>query len=266
MMENLLSKILASKKEEVDRLRKTGASVLEASKHFSRTCVSMKQSLDEAKPGVITEYKRRSPSAGVLTDQPLEGTVVAYTQAGAAAISVLTDSTWFGGSSADLLMARNQTHLPVLRKEFIVDELQVVESKAIGADAILVIAAAVSVPKASELISRAHQIGLEVLLEVHNQEELESYLGTGPDMIGVNNRDLRTLKTSLETSFQLAGKIPRDITKISESGIEDPRMVAELYGLGYRGFLIGHRFVRSNSPGSEAANFIRQARVKVRTL
>jgi indole-3-glycerol phosphate synthase len=180
-------------------------------------------------------------------------------QAGASALSVLTDKKYFGGSSDDLVIARKYNFCPILRKDFVVDEYQIVEAKSIGADAILLIAAVLDVEKAEELARFAKSLGLEVLLEVHNSMELESHPNQYVDAIGVNNRNLDDFSITIETSENMVDQIPADFTKVTESGISRPETVVRLAKLGYEGFLIGSHFMRNAHPHLACADFIKAA-------
>jgi len=249
---NILERINARKREEVAMCKaQRPASSLEKSALFSRPVLSISRAVRESEfHGIIAEFKRSSPSAGEIRPGALlEEIVPAYAAAHAAAISVLTDNGFFGGSAEDLTRARELVNIPILRKDFIIDEYQVVEARAIGADAILLIAASLSTPELMRLTGVAHALGLEVLLEVHDAGELDRSLGVGVDLIGVNNRDLRTFQTSLDTSRNLISRIPATMTAISESGISSPEAIAELEALGYKGFLIGNHFMSMPDPG-----------------
>jgi indole-3-glycerol phosphate synthase len=182
----------------------------------------------------------------------------AYESAGASAVSVLTDTKYFGGALDDLLQARSVLTIPLLRKEFIIDPYQVIESKAFGADAILLIAAVLTPERAANLAVLAHDLGMEVLLEVHNEEELDRSDLSNVDMIGVNNRNLKTFDVDLETSRSLSKRIPAEKISVSESGISDPGAIAELRNFGFRGFLIGENFMKTDDPGKAAKEFLKQ--------
>ena len=262
---NVLDRIILHKRKEVDD-RKTafGIKVLEKSTFFSRPTISVKTRVTAIEAsGIIAEFKRRSPSKGIINGQAsVEETTVGYARAGASALSVLTDQEFFGGSNDDLSRARAINDIPILRKDFTIDEYQIVEAKSIGADAILLIAAVLEVRKSKELASFAHSLGLEVLLEVHNEEELMSNLDAGADLIGVNNRDLKTFVVSTETSKKLAPLIPAGVVKVSESGISSPDTIAELKNYGYQGFLIGENFMKDPHPHVSAADFIRKMKMR----
>lgn len=215
--------------------------------------------MEAGSKGIIAEFKRRSPSKGVINaNASLEETTQGYVQAGASALSVLTDSEFFGGSNEDLSAARSVNACPILRKDFTIGEYQITEAKSIGADAILLIAAVLDPTTSKRLAAFAHSLGLEVLLEVHNESELLASLECGADLVGVNNRDLKTFQVSTEVSKKLAPLIPDDVVKVSESGISNPETIRDLSTYGYRGFLIGENFMKTPSPQMAAAEFIRR--------
>jgi indole-3-glycerol phosphate synthase len=220
--------------------------------------VSLKKYIQrEDKSGIIAEIKRKSPSKGVINPYvSVERTSIGYMQAGASALSVLTDKQFFGGSNEDLTLARKYNFCPILRKDFTIDEYQIVEAKSIGADAILLIAAALNAATLKSLASFAHSFGLEVLLEVHNEEELRENLDAGADLIGVNNRNLKTFELSIEVSKKLASLIPSSIVKVSESGIESVQVILELKKFGYQGFLMGQNFMQHSRPEVACKEFI----------
>lgn len=256
---DILEKIIAHKHKEVAERRSLYTEkLLEQSTYFEGKPVSLKKYLlREDKSGIIAEFKRKSPSKGVINAHaPVERTTIGYMQAGASALSVLTDKEFFGGSSEDLKIARKYNFCPVLRKDFIVDEYQIVEAKSIGADSILLIAAALEPKRLKELAAFAKTLGLEVLMEVHNQEELEQNLNEHLDVVGVNNRNLKTFDVSIDTSKQLSELIPDEFVKISESGISDPETIKELRNFGFKGFLIGETFMKSARPERAAQEFI----------
>ena len=258
---NILDKIIASKKREVqERKERTSVKALEESVFFSLPTYSMKEFLRrEDGSGIIAEFKRRSPSKGLIngTASVVE-TTRGYVGAGASALSVLTDGEFFGGSSDDLSLARKHNACPILRKDFTIDEFQILEAKSIGADAVLLIAAVLDAATSRKLAAFAHSLGLEVLLEVHDEEELIQNLGAGADLIGVNNRNLKTFVVSTEISRQLASRIPEEAVAVSESGISSPETILELRTHGYEGFLIGENFMKDSRPEAAAAAFIRK--------
>ena len=255
---SILDKIIKDKYREVF-LKKSiiPVSQLEASVFFNKPSLSLSTKLNSTSFGVIAEHKRRSPSKAVINHSfSVEEVVVGYEQAGACGVSVLTDSKYFGGSIDDMLLARASIGIPILRKEFIIDAYQILEAKAYGADAILLIAAVLSRQEIKSLSEFAKSLNLEVLLEVHNEEELEKSLMPSLDMIGVNNRNLKTFKVSIETSKYLADKIPKEFVKVSESGISSVDTVIELGNYDYKGFLIGEEFMKASDAAKAAATFI----------
>jgi len=257
---NILDKIIIDKKREVT-LKKSiiPVSQLEASVFFGKQTISLSQNLRESNSGIIAEHKRRSPSKSIINNNfTVEEVVKGYENAGACGISVLTDGKYFGGSLDDLLLARASVNIPLLRKEFIVDEYQILEAKAHGADLILLIAAVLTREEITSLSEFAKKLGLEVLLEVHNQEELEKSIMPTLDMIGVNNRNLKTFEVSLDFSKELASQIPNDFVKVSESGISSIEAIQELKPYGYKGFLIGENFMKTDNAGQAAVDFISQ--------
>jgi indole-3-glycerol phosphate synthase len=255
---NILDNIILDKRREV-MLKKSiiPVSQLEASVFFEKQTISLSHNLRNSNSGIIAEHKRRSPSkAEINYGFTVEEVVKGYETAGACGISVLTDGKYFGGSLDDLLLARATVNIPLLRKEFIVDEYQILEAKAHGADLILLIAAVLSREEIKSLSEFAHGLELEVLLEVHNQEELEKSIMPSLDMIGVNNRNLKTFEVSLDFSKELAGQIPNDFVKVSESGISSIEAITELKPYGYQGFLIGENFMKTDNAGQAAKKFI----------
>lgn len=242
---NILDKILKNKAEEV----KLHASMFPADHlmdpvFMKRECVSLKSSIQNSRHGIIAEFKRKSPSKGWIQQYAqVDAVVDLYTQADVAGISVLTDQEFFGGHLNDLKEARQKTSKPLLRKDFIIDEYQILQAKAFGADCILLIAAALPVKRVKELSTFAHDCGLEVLLELHDESELDS-LVSNPDIIGVNNRNLNTFETSIENSLALIKALPEDCVKISESGISSVDQMQHLRQAGFNGFLIGESFMR----------------------
>lgn len=257
---NILDKIIANKKREVE-LKKSiiPISQFEASVLFNSRTYSLVKLLKNSLSGIIAEHKRRSPSKEVINNNhSVEDVVLGYQNAGVCGISVLTDTTYFGGSLEDLLLAKASVNIPLLRKEFIIDEYQILEAKAHGADVILLIASVLSRKEIKKLSDFAQSLGLEVLLEVHNIEELETAIMPSLDMIGVNNRNLKTFEVNLDYSKELASKIPDEFVKISESGISSFEAVKELQQYGFQGFLMGEHFMKSENPGLEAQKFIQK--------
>lgn len=255
---NILEQIAYSKKEEV-ALHQAHFSIeqLADAGHYHRVCNSMKQSLLNSQSGIIAEFKRKSPSKGFIhADAKVEEIIPRYVAAGASAISVLTDEPYFGGTGKDLILARSLTQsTPLLRKDFIVDEYQIYEAKALGADVILLIAAILGRQQCKDYAALAHELGMEVLLEIHDEEEL-SYVHPNADMVGVNNRNLKTFVTDIQTSVRLGSLIPEGSVKVAESGISRPETVRELRAAGFNGFLMGETFMRELSPTDALASFI----------
>jgi indole-3-glycerol phosphate synthase len=255
---NILNKIVADKYKEVD-LKKSIVSTLqlEQSVLFNRTGKSLAESLKNSDAGIIAEHKRRSPSKGTINQNTNVGQVaIGYENAGVCGMSVLTDIKYFGGSLEDLVLARASITMPLLRKEFIIDEYQILEAKAHGADVILLIAAVLTRAEIKTLSELAKSIGLDVLLEVHNEEELQKSIIPSLDMLGVNNRNLKTFEVDLETSKVLSNLIPDDFVKVSESGISTIEAIKDLKEFGYQGFLIGENFMKTDNPGKSALEFI----------
>ncbi|MEI6556711.1 MAG: indole-3-glycerol phosphate synthase TrpC [Paludibacter sp.] len=254
---NILDKIIESKKVEVaSRKISTPISALEKAQAFSRKCLSLKQSLLNSESGIISEFKRKSPSLGwIHEDADVVDITSGYSAAGASGISILTDLEYFGGTPMDLMAARQFITCPVLRKDFVIDEYQLYEAKAMGADVVLLIATALTVEQTLELARKAHELGLEVLLEVHNAEEI-GHANDFVDMLGVNNRNLKTFEQSIQTSFDLAALIPEKFVKVSESGISKTETVKELRKVGYKGFLMGENFMKEENPAEALGNFI----------
>ncbi len=257
---NILDKIVADKRKEV-ALRKSliPTAQLESSVLFERDTFSLATALKNSNSGIIAEHKRRSPSKQVINHGlNVQDVAQGYETAGVCGMSVLTDGKYFGGSLDDLLLARASSNLPLLRKEFIIDEYQLLEAKAYGADVILLIAAVLTQAEIKQFSEFAKSLGLEVLLEVHNQEELEKSIMPSLDMLGVNNRNLKTFEVSLDISKSLSTQIPNDFVKVSESGISNVNAIKELQPFGYKGFLIGENFMKTENPGASATEFIKK--------
>ncbi|MDP4129863.1 MAG: indole-3-glycerol phosphate synthase TrpC [Bacteroidota bacterium] len=254
---NILEKIIVYKKEEVwQRKRETPVAVLEKNPFFTREVFSLKKFLaDPARTGIIAEFKRRSPSKGVIhATAAVEAVTAAYARYGAAAISVLTDTLSFGGSTEDLMKARANP-LPLLRKDFMIDEYQIVEARAMGADAILLIAACLTPAKTKKLASFAKGLGLETLLEIHQESEL-SHDGDEIDVVGINNRDLKTFTVDINRSIALAQRLPENKMLVAESGIRDVETLCTLKSAGFNGFLIGEQFMKEPDPAIAFASFV----------
>lgn len=257
---NILDKIVADKRKEV-ALKKglIPTSQLETSVLFERDCISLADKLRASNTGIIAEHKRRSPSKSVINQSlNVQDVAKGYEEAGVCGMSVLTDGKYFGGSLDDLILARAAVKMPLLRKEFIIDPYQLIEAKAFGADVILLIAAILSRDEIKMLSETAKNLGLDVLLEVHNEEELQKSIMPSLDMLGVNNRNLKTFDVSLDISKTLSEKIPNDFVKVSESGISNIEAIKELQPYGYKGFLIGENFMKTDNPGKSATAFIKE--------
>lgn len=256
-MSTILDKILATKAVEVaSRKLSTPVSLLEKAPAFSRVCLSMKQSLLNSESGIISEFKRKSPSLGwIYEDADVMEVTAGYSAAGASGISILTDQEYFGGTPFDIIASRPQVSCPVLRKDFVIDEYQLYEAKAIGADVVLLIAAALTVKQTLQLARKAHELGLEVLLEVHDVTEI-AHANDSVDMLGVNNRNLKTFEQNIQTSFDLAALIPDCFVKVSESGISKLETVRKLRKAGYKGFLMGENFMKEENPAEALSRFI----------
>ncbi|MCO4821869.1 MAG: indole-3-glycerol phosphate synthase TrpC [Flavobacteriaceae bacterium] len=256
---NILDKIVRDKRIEVE-LRKSLIPItqLENSVLFERNTISLTHKLRNSKTGIISEHKRRSPSKSIInTSLSVEYVAKGYENAGVCGMSVLTDGKYFGGSLDDLLIARASCNLPLLRKEFIIDAYQLLEAKAHGADAILLIAAVLTRAEIKQFSELAKSLHLDVLLEVHNEEELHKSMMPSLDMLGVNNRNLKTFEVSLETSKFLSRLIPDDFVKVSESGMSSIAAIKELQPYNYKGFLIGENFMKTDNPGLSATQFIK---------
>ncbi|MEO6682014.1 MAG: indole-3-glycerol phosphate synthase TrpC [Ginsengibacter sp.] len=255
---NILDKIIASKKAEVsERQKSIPLKKLERTEFFSTPTRSFKDSLlNPEKTGIITEFKRQSPSKGIINHTSTVKEVTGdYTKYGASALSVLTDEVFFGGSMQDFDIAR-ENDIPLLRKEFIIDEYQLVESKAHGADIILLIAACLGVKEANHLAKFAKNLGLNVLLEIHHEKELE-HICPNVDVVGVNNRNLKDFKVDINHSIELGNQIPEGKIKIAESGIHDMETLLLLRDHGFQGFLIGEKFMKETDPGKAFKEFVK---------
>jgi indole-3-glycerol phosphate synthase len=260
---NILDKIVAQKQIEVAaRKLQTPVGVLEQMKYFSAETLSLYSFLlDPTKTGIIAEFKRRSPSKGVINDQAtVEDVTMAYAKYGASGISVLTDTEFFGGSLNDLLAA-TINEVPLLRKDFMIDEYQLIEAKAHGAEVILLIAACLSPEKVKSMAATAKSLGLEVLLEIHNELELE-HICDSIDLVGVNNRNLKNFDVSIDTSLALIKQIPTNKLAIAESGISNVDTIVTLRQAGFKGFLIGENFMKQASPSIAFAEFVHQLKAK----
>ncbi len=259
-MSHILDTIMATKAVEVAQAKEcTPLRELErAVAAVDAPCRSLRASLLSHKGGVISEFKRRSPSKDwIKRNAEVAQIIPAYEQAGAAALSILTDTTYFGGSLADVEQARALTSLPILRKEFVLDEYQLFQARAVGADACLLIAAAIGAKRCHELAREAHNIGLEVILEIHAEDELEAY-SDHVDVIGVNNRDLRVFRTDTAQSERLFPLLPAEALPISESGLLQAETARRLQQIGYKGFLVGEAFMKAERPGEALKEYLSQ--------
>lgn len=257
---NILDKIVINKKIEVQAAKDSvSIAQLEASDFFKRDTYSFREFLlAPDRTGIIAEFKRKSPSKGIINDKvSVKEVTNSYAAAGASALSVLTDKDFFMGAQPDLIEARNANAIPVLRKDFMIDEYQVLEAKAWGADIILLIAAILTPKEIDTLAKLAKSLGLNVLLEVHNMEELQRSINPNLDAIGVNNRNLADFTVSVETSFQLADQIPNEFLKISESAISNTDVIKSLKQAGFNGFLIGENFMKEQDPGAAIRAFVK---------
>ena len=259
----ILDKIIAFKKKEISKIKEdVPVKKLVESPLFQREPFSLRKSLMEVgSTGIIAEFKRQSPSKGIINDKAtIEDVTNGYLDADVAAQSILTDTSFFGGTMMDLMQARTiNTTKPILRKDFIVDAFQIVEAKAIGADVILLIAACLTKEELKNYGKLAEDLGMEVLYEVHTQEDLDK-IDLSNKIVGINNRNLKTFEVDLEHSMALANQIPDDCVKVSESGLSDPRIVTGLKEIGFKGFLIGENFMKTENPGEACEAFISQIR------
>lgn len=257
----ILDTIVAHKHKEVAE-RKARVSIAELEQHISRRQppISLKERLlmpDQS--GIIAEFKRKSPSRGFIHEgADASAVTTGYVQAGASALSVLTDAHFFGGSEADLLLARKNANIPILRKDFVVDEYQIIEAGAIGADLVLLIAECLTAAQLNTLAATARSLGLEVLMELHAADQLDKW-NEHIGLVGVNNRNLKDFSVSLATSFELAALLPGEVVKVSESGIDDPNAIVALRREGFKGFLIGDYFMRHTDPALACREFISTA-------
>ena len=244
-MQDILEQIIATKHEEL--------ALLKAKK------TSLREALLQSETGIIAEFKRRSPSKGWIKQEGRADIIpLSYQQNGAAALSILTDEHYFGGSDDFIRQARQSgVTLPILYKNFVIDEAQLYAAALCGASAVLLIAACLTKQECNMLLNKAHSLGLEVLLEMHSEPELE-YAELEPDLCGINNRNLGSFVTDVENSFRLAELLPKDAVKVSESGISNPDTVKALRQAGFRGFLIGENFMKTADPGQALNEFISQ--------
>ena len=255
---SILREIVLNKRKEIDFLKiNRPISEIEKSKYFNREVISLKKSLIE-KSGIISEFKRKSPSKpNINLDAEVITITRGYELSNSSGISILTDSKYFGGSNEDITSVRSEINIPILRKDFILDEYQVIESKSLGADVILLIAASLSKEDVKNLSRFAKSFDLQVILEIHSEDEL-SYLCDSIDVVGVNNRNLKKFETDINNSINIAGMIPSSFLKISESGISTSKEILRLKEHGYDGFLIGENFMKKEDPVFACNNFIKK--------
>jgi indole-3-glycerol phosphate synthase len=259
---NILETIIEHKKLEVaERKQIVSQTLLMQTKHFNRRSFSLIESLTKKdSTGIIAEFKRKSPSQGFINEHAdVVDVTRGYTQAGAACLSVLTDANFFGGSTADLMAARIN-NIPILRKDFIIDEYQIAEAKAMGADVILLIAACLSPEEVQSLAKYAVSIGLEVLLELHDETEL-AHICDETILVGINNRNLKDFKVDIDASLRMAKLISNDKIKIAESGISEASMIHTFKNAGFKGFLIGEMFMKEVNPALAFNNFVQNIRL-----
>lgn len=271
MSTTILDKIIAHKRREVAQSKANiSVSDLELFPAFNRPTLSLRQRLlDPDSTGIIAEFKRKSPSKGIINDKVRVTDVTrGYAEAGAAGLSVLTDEEFFFGTANDLRQARAVNPVtPILRKEFVIDEYQLWEAKAWGADVVLLIAACLTPDEISRLARRAHEFGLEVLLEVHDSHELTRSLTAHVDLVGVNNRNLKNFSVGVDVSLELADQIPAEFVKVSESGLGEAATIMRLHDAGYRGFLIGESFMKTARPAEALAGLVEALKAgKVRLI
>lgn len=259
-MKDILEEIVANKRQEVERFKQMLSEqdihrLVDAMLDFR--VASMKTALVQSESGIIAEFKRKSPSKGWIKEEGQADVIpLSYQQNGATALSILTDEKYFGGCDDFIRTARQSgVNIPVLYKNFVIDEYQLFQARLCGASAVLLIAADLSLNECKSLLNTAHELGMEVLLEMHSTEELE-YAGLQPDMCGINNRNLGSFVTDIENSFRLTELLPNDAVKVSESGISNPNTVRALRAAGFRGFLIGENFMKTADPGKSLNEFI----------
>ena len=264
-MKDILEEIVAHKRMEVEQFKRSiPPSMLydAVEKMADQPVASMRKSLMESESGIIAEFKRKSPSKGWIKEQGrAEEIPLSYQQNGASALSILTDEKYFGGRDTFIKTARESgVTLPVLYKNFVVDEYQLFQARLCGASAVLLIAADLKLDECRSLLRMAHELNLEVLLEMHAESELD-YAALEPDMCGINNRNLGTFITDIQNSYHLAELLPKDACKVSESGISDPQTVRELRNVGVRCFLIGETFMKTENPGDALRLFIEKMKI-----
>ncbi len=259
---NTLQEIVEYKRKEIeDKNSLYPVKLLEKSIYFKSPCVSFKKYLlRDDLTGIIAEFKRKSPSKGFINKYAdVEKTTIGYMQSGASALSVLTDTNFFGGRNEDLVAARKFNFCPILRKDFIVDEYQIIEAKSIGADVILLIAAVLTKEQIKKYTNLAVSLGMEILLEIHGEDELDKII---PDIqvVGVNNRNLKTMEITLETSLNIFSKLPKEVIKVSESGIKTAEQIIQLKEAGYNAFLMGESFMKHSRPEEACMQFVKEVK------
>lgn len=260
MMKNILEEIITKRKATLQQLKSiVPVQAWEMLPNFERKCLSLKQSLlNEKRNGIIAEFKRASPSKGIINDKAdLQDVVMAYERNGAAAVSILTEPDYFMGDNDDVMNGRDVINIPILRKDFVFEEYQIIESKALGADVILLIAASLTAADVKRLATFAKGIGLEVLLELHDEDEL-GHICDATDIIGINNRNLKTFEVDIERSLRMAEKIPAHKIKVAESGISSVENILLFKQHGFKGFLIGENFMKQPDPTIAFADFVNQ--------
>jgi indole-3-glycerol phosphate synthase len=266
-MKNILDEIVAKRKSTVQQLKSiTPVAALEAMPFFAKQCLSLKKSLqNKALTGIIAEYKRASPSKGIINATATVADVtMGYEQYGAAAVSILTEPDYFKGNNNDILGVTGQLNIPILRKDFVVDEYQILEAKALGADVILLIAACLTPAQVKKLASFARSLGLEVLLELHDESEL-MHVCPEVELVGINNRNLKTFEVDIDHSLRMAQKIPAEKIKIAESGIDSIDTICIFKQAGFNGFLIGEQFMKAANPTIAFAEFVKEFKARVTT-
>ncbi len=260
-MDTLQTIVEYKKKEVAEKKSLYPVKLLEKTIYFNSPCVSFKKYLQrDDLTGIIAEFKRKSPSRGFINKYvDIEKTTLGYMQAGASALSILTDTIFFGGKNEDLTTARKFNFCPILRKDFIVDEYQITEAKSIGADVILLIAAVLDKEQIKNYTKLANDLGMEVLLEIHGEDELDKIIPK-IEVVGINNRNLRTMEVSIQNSLDILPKLPSSVLKISESGIKTAEQLVQLKNAGFNGFLMGEFFMNHGRPEEACMQFIKEVK------
>ena len=259
---NILDKIVAHKKEEVKKSKNLiSIKLLQSSSYFLRDGISLRDNLiKENSTGIIAEFKRKSPSKGIINNKFSAVEIVKqYENAGVSGSSVLTDEEFFGGNQQDLISTRNEVSIPLLRKDFMIDEYQFIEAKSIGADVVLLIASILTPKEVKDFTDLAKSLNLEVLLELHDETEL-NHVYHKVDMVGINNRNLKTFEVDIEQSIRMAEKLGNDFVKVAESGISSVEALIHFRNNGFQGFLIGENFMKTENPGIACEQFIETLR------